>query len=375
MKSICVYTCITGDYDEVKELSFREENIDYYLFTNNKNITSNTWKVVYIENDGLDNIRLARKIKVLGHDILKKYDITVWMDGASYIRKSIFAFISEYCDFDKYSLVGFKHRERECIYDEALECVRVRKEKKDIIQKQMKRYNEENYPAHFGLIESTVLFRKNHDEKLKIVMEKWFNEICLYSYRDQLSFNYVAWKEKLNYFLIDMNVFDNEYFGWVKHTSKKVLGDYSVYFGGDSDFSYDSLLLGSFQRKSNTYVAKFKCMKNCHEFKIEFAHFPGILFSNLDVKGKNIHQQNLVNYNQYFEYSIFDNQVPTLFIYGDFKKGQVFEISIDMEILSDEFYLDLLKRFNISLIQVINESRKEKKLNKFIKKIKVAMKR
>ncbi len=67
---ICVYTCITGNYDKIKELDFKEEGIDYYFFTNNKNLTSKTWKVIYIENDGLDNIRLARKIKVLGHEIL-----------------------------------------------------------------------------------------------------------------------------------------------------------------------------------------------------------------------------------------------------------------------------------------------------------------
>ena len=169
---ICVYTCITGDYDEVKEFpQLKEEQIDYYLFTNNKKIKSNFWHVIYIENNDLDNIRLARKIKVLGHEILEDYDITVWLDGASYARRKISEFIAECCDLKQYSLVGFKHRERDCIYEEALECVKVRKDKKEIIEQQMKKYQNENYPNHNGLIESTVMVRKNKDQVLKDTMK------------------------------------------------------------------------------------------------------------------------------------------------------------------------------------------------------------
>ena len=76
-EKICVYTCITGNYDNVNEIK-QEDGIDYYLFTNNKKIKSNTWKVVYIEDESLSNVVLARKIKILGHPIINdKYDIII----------------------------------------------------------------------------------------------------------------------------------------------------------------------------------------------------------------------------------------------------------------------------------------------------------
>lgn len=354
---ICVYTCITGDYDEMKEFpSVKEEGVDYYLFTNNNKIRSNFWKVIDIENDGLDNIRLARKIKVLGHSILDDYEITVWLDGASYLKDYVTKFIDQYCDLKTYSLIGFKHRERDCIYDEALECVKVKKEKREILERQILKYRKEGYPEHNGLIESTVLIRRNHDKKLKKVMEDWFAEIQEFSYRDQISFNYVATKNHLNYKLLDMNVFDNEYFGWEKHPSKKVLKNYSVYFGSDLEFDFDSLFLGSYEIHDGIYTARFKCMKSVGEFKIEFATFCGIVFSDLEVHGKNIQRKNLVNYNQYFEYQIFDKENPTLFLYGDFRKGQVFEISIRMEIMKEDFYFQLLKRFNETLVACLNQN-------------------
>ena len=75
MNKICVYTCITGDYENLKEIEKKESGIDYYCFTNNRNIKSNTWNIVYIESDELSNVELARKTKILGHDIINNYDI------------------------------------------------------------------------------------------------------------------------------------------------------------------------------------------------------------------------------------------------------------------------------------------------------------
>ena len=52
----------------------------------------------------------------------------------------------------------------------------------------------EKYPEHNGLLFASVLIRKHHDENLKKVMEDWWYCVKNYSKRDQLSFNYVAWK-------------------------------------------------------------------------------------------------------------------------------------------------------------------------------------
>lgn len=370
---ICIYTCITGDYDEIKELQEKEKGIDYYFFTNNKNLSSDTWNVVYIENDeNLDDIRLARKIKVLGHEIIKDYDVTIWLDGASYIKKSVREFLDKYCDLKKYSLIGFKHNHRDCIYDEALECVKVRKDKESIIKRQMNVYKKNKYPMHNGLIESTILIRNFKDKKLNKVMEDWFREIVKYSYRDQLSFNYVAWKNKFDFKLLDMNVFDNEYFGWEKHKvlQNKKIDKFYVYFGKDNDFSYGSFLEGKYSEKDGRYIIEFDILKQCTEFKVEFATFNGILFKNLTVSLDNLESSNLVNYSKYFEYQIFDSGIPTIFFYGDFSKKQKVKIEINMQVLDDDFYLQLLKRFNLTLISVINNSSK----NSLISKIKMFLK-
>ena len=86
MNKICVYTCITGNYDNLIEIN-KEKGIDYLCFTNNKKIKSKSWKIIYIEDKKLTNVELARKVKILGNEITNKYDITIWKDGNQYFKK------------------------------------------------------------------------------------------------------------------------------------------------------------------------------------------------------------------------------------------------------------------------------------------------
>lgn len=222
MNKICVYTCITGNYDNLIEINNIEEGIDYICYTNNKEIKSKTWKVEYIQDDNLTNVQLARKIKILGTPKLAKYDVVVWIDGRIYFEKSIKDFIKKYVDLKNYDLVGFKHFCRNSINNEMIANYEI--EKIDItgLNKLDKFYKKEKFSDNCGLIETTLLFRNFNNIKLNQAMQDWFNMILEYSYRDQLSFNYVEWKNKLKVKYLDINIWDNEYFKFNPHNSEPI---------------------------------------------------------------------------------------------------------------------------------------------------------
>jgi hypothetical protein len=48
-------------------------------------------------------------------------------------------------------------------------------------------------------------------------MEKWWEMILNYSRRDQLSFNYIAWKYNLNYTTLPWNEIENNFIHLNKH--------------------------------------------------------------------------------------------------------------------------------------------------------------
>ena len=83
--------------------------------------------------------------------------------------------------------------------------------KKEVTELRTK-YNKENYPKNNGLIISGILLRRHNDLDVIKTMESWWTELKYGSKRDQLSFNYVAWKNNLKFNYIDGDSRNNDYF-------------------------------------------------------------------------------------------------------------------------------------------------------------------
>jgi hypothetical protein len=105
---------------------------------------------------------------------------------------------------------------RDCVYQEAEACIKRRKDRPDVIEAQMARYRAEGYPEHGGLVETSVVVR-TFGETVRRFNAAWWREICSGSRRDQLSFNYVAWKLDLNYSLLPGSRVSNPFATWRPH--------------------------------------------------------------------------------------------------------------------------------------------------------------
>ncbi len=234
MKKGVVYTAIIGKYDELPENDFISKDLDYICFSDNY-FESDLWDVKLINPIYEEPTRDARKFKALPHRYLKNYEYSVWVDGNMKI-KSDFTKL-----FNNNIFQTYDHTQcfdvRNCIYQEALaiyslgnESMRVTPQKgtnnwKDnplIIQKQIERYKKEGFPTNFGLAETSVVIRKHNDPSCIKLDEDWWLEMKHGSRRDQLSLNYVEWKNntKINY--IQGDVRNNQYFEMVPgHKGKK----------------------------------------------------------------------------------------------------------------------------------------------------------
>ena len=87
---------------------------------------------------------------------------------------------------------------------------------------QVKRYLDEGYPQHNGLATNPIILRNHNDSEVINVMEDWWTEIKYGSRRDQLSFDYIAWKNDFNFVYLQGDSRNNEYFVQTgKHKGKK----------------------------------------------------------------------------------------------------------------------------------------------------------
>lgn len=195
MKKV-IYTCITGEYDSIKEPRKITEGWDYICFTNNPKLTSENWKIVLLEDDlGLDNTRLARRVKLLPHAYVGEYDLSIWCDANLTVGCNLDSFVKQVLP-EGFKLTLMTHGHRNCIYAEGAECIAQKKDDPNVINKQLEKFRSEGYPEDKGMVQTGIQVRLHNDPELIAFNEAWFDIVRSGSKRDQLAFNYVVWKNK-----------------------------------------------------------------------------------------------------------------------------------------------------------------------------------
>jgi len=231
---IAIYTSIFGGYDDLIDDQYQMDGVDYICFTD-RDLESETWKVIKSTPIYNEPNRNAKKYKILPHRYLKDYDYSIWIDGNIKVISDIRAL----CNGDSYKV--YDHMQvfdkRNCIYDEAqaiLNFGKINSERtpergiknwKDnpkLITNQVNRYSLEGYPKNNGLATNPIIIRNHHNLDVIKNMEDWWLEIKHNSKRDQLSFNYIAWKNQFNFVYLKGDSRNNEYFIQTgKHKGKK----------------------------------------------------------------------------------------------------------------------------------------------------------
>tara|TARA_R100001377_G_scaffold6419_1_gene3475 strand:+ start:3589 stop:4329 length:741 start_codon:yes stop_codon:yes gene_type:complete len=237
MNKKVIYTAVFRHENDMDYFLFEPEiNIDGYdfvCFTNNTNLKSNLWDIRIVPQIYSDGTRDARRYKHLPHRYLNNYDVSVWMDADVKLTKNPSHIINDL--LGNYNLAVLNHElcgisvtgnmnVRKCIYEEArfikwLGDNNPKKNYKDdmnTIQSQMERYIGEGYPKNNGLARTTVIFRNHNKDDIVKHSEDCWEEIKYGSKRDQLSFNYVAWKNNLKFNYIQEDIDNNEYFHYMK---------------------------------------------------------------------------------------------------------------------------------------------------------------
>ena len=217
-----IYTCITGGYDDLREPAFISEDFDYVCFTDSIFVRNGLWDIRPLpkEVEGLSQVKKQRYVKINAHKVLPEYDLSVWVDGIVMVKDNINNLLKTVLE-DDISVYVPTHPLRNCIYKEAKAILAAKKDTSDIVNKQINKYKQEGFPTEYGLLQSNILIRKHNEEDCIKLMEKWFDEIKNNSHRDQLSFNYVSWKNKdIKVKYLDKYIYKSKWFSWTGSHNK-----------------------------------------------------------------------------------------------------------------------------------------------------------
>ena len=228
MNKKVVYTSVFGNYDDVVKPKL-PEGWDWKFFSEENSLP------IYE-----DNMRNAKRYKILPHRFLNEYEISIYIDGNYIIKRDVNELIEKYLSDANAAFHNHNSQpaydKRNCIYDEARTILmfgeknmkitpergmKNYKDNPEIIVNQMQKYMDNKYPEKNGLITGGVILRRHNEKDCIKVMEDWWKEIRYGSKRDQLSFNYVAFKNKFKFNYMNSDCRDNSYFYLDKHTGKK----------------------------------------------------------------------------------------------------------------------------------------------------------
>ncbi len=212
---VVVYTAITGGFDSLREPEIVDSNFRYICYTDQEDLQSDVWEIRKIPIENNDYNRTAKKFKILPHRYFPEYEWSIWIDGQLQITGDLRELVSRYMRTSH--LMCFLHQVRTCIHDEAEICKMLGHDAAEIVDNQMKRIMSTGYKDDNELIAGGFLVRRHNEADVKVLMEDWWEMIYEGSRRDQLSFNFVAWKNDFFFDITDLNIMDNQFFRRYSH--------------------------------------------------------------------------------------------------------------------------------------------------------------
>jgi len=222
-----VYVCLFGFSERFNDFAYRpSDGIDFVCFTDNSELRSEFWDVRLMPRGLLDPARAAKQIKALPHRFLTQYDWSLYIDNTVRLKQPPSRIFERFLKPAQSALVCFRHHHRQSVYDEAEEVIRLGYDDPNRVRAQMHLYQLIGYPPHNGLCNAAFLLRRHNEPALISVMERWHQQVLLYSVRDQLSLPVVAWLDGFKIDRIDLDFTDNDVLQWPVFKGRRLPRDF-----------------------------------------------------------------------------------------------------------------------------------------------------
>lgn len=206
-----IYTVITGGKDTLSE-DINTRGAIAVCFTDDPTLKSEKWEIRTIPSLYKDVRRDSRTVKMLPHIFFPEAKHSLYLDANIICKVPIQRLIDEWLQDADISV--FQHHTRDCLFDEAQECIRLGLDDKEVIEQHVARYAD--FPKHKGLYQCGVILRR-HTPKIKRLNEAWFAQYMTGCKRDQVSFPYAIETEGVAINTIHSFAHLHQYFEYFNH--------------------------------------------------------------------------------------------------------------------------------------------------------------
>ncbi|GAV77245.1 DUF616 domain-containing protein [Cephalotus follicularis] len=159
------------------------------------------WRLVLLKHQPYDEPRRNGKVpKILTHRLFPQAQYSIWIDGKMELIVDPLLILDRYLWRGKHTFAIAQHKHHRCIYEEADANKRRKRYARPLIDLQMKIYYYEGMEPWSwkkntisDVPEGAIIIRE-HTALNDLFSCLWFNEVNLFTPRDQLSFGYVVYR-------------------------------------------------------------------------------------------------------------------------------------------------------------------------------------
>ncbi|XP_051149215.1 probable hexosyltransferase MUCI70 [Andrographis paniculata] len=159
------------------------------------------WRLILLKNQPYDEPRRNGKVpKILMHRLFPQAQYSIWIDGKMELIVDPLLLLERYLWRGKYTFAIAQHKHHRSIYEEADSNKRRKRYARPLIDLHMKIYSYEGmkpWGPHkktaSDVPEGAIIIRE-HTAMNNLFSCLWFNEVDLFTPRDQLSFGYVVYR-------------------------------------------------------------------------------------------------------------------------------------------------------------------------------------
>jgi len=178
--NVAILTAVTDHYDTLREIVPQTVEHEAICVTDDPDLRSDTWNVVYEDRGDVHPNRAAKHPKCCPWRYTDA-DLTIWIDASFEIVSPQFVYAMSIYDHAQ-----FRHPWRDCAYDEARVSLEMAKYANEPLVGQMADMRERGHPNGWGLWASGLIVRRRSDVQEKFG-QAWLDDIYRWSFQDQVS--------------------------------------------------------------------------------------------------------------------------------------------------------------------------------------------
>lgn len=176
------YTCVTNGYDIVQPVS-ADWKTRFILFHDGTVKVPDGWHGISLSISGVTGIDLNRYVKMLPHRLNLPGSRSMYIDGNMFFRKDPTDWIADVLSQHRFAAMA--HPEQDCAYTDIERTLRLGFVWPQPARRAVRLLQESGVPAHAGLFECGILFRRHDDKSVIALCDAWWRAWQLGYRRDQ----------------------------------------------------------------------------------------------------------------------------------------------------------------------------------------------